>query len=833
MKKLKIIIPIIVIVLITAVILLVVIKTKPTDEKVTITPKATYTLSKPVNLSMEGDTLTWDEVDNASSYIVYIGDKSYEVSTNQFDLQGIILENDIIYVKAIGINQYLNSANSVKLVYHQDSENEDIINIQNILELFIKNIFDIEVNLSNEALHLYLNGLSSSDVSMLAEVIQSLVEENINLYNKLDKINNFQKILQNIEDYLNLDMLQYNKAFGFLNILKLYLSYRIIYPIDKVNNTVYFTGDINQQYQVTIDTINDLNSVKYQSLAATLNYLSLYLEQIKTLIGTFSLYSESANLLNDIVTIKNTLCNVLINEMPTINEYNDFIQVVKAIYSGVNSTYLKEHLKDDDVVDFLKYFYDRNYFYLNFLKLFNENDIKLIYTYIVKIEESTENEDLEHLFSEEALQELMDIINPMMEKIVNIDDYLTVDLAFLEEFNQAINSNDLNQILSLLDYDDYISFDQEIIELLLSDDFSVTDLLNNQEIRDKLNQNIKLDINGFITHAISKFVNIDNISTILYDYFTKLSEFIGRYQTVIYNIQEVMKLLKVLNEASKEGSIDIDVTTLDTDSMADIDILSVYNLYKIIYNKYTRYNLLYEKRYDIEFDIQEEAKKIPHLINYLLLGEDAKLLDDLDDDLVVLGARYKDIYDYLKLFYEETQKIIEINQKLSEYQNYTIPYMAENNLLPEYLNLNYQLIDSYNKIINGFVSLNIMDDLTPFIDSVIVLAEYYSNSDLTKLKELNHNISSLYHQYKEEMVNLIGDFKNTLTNLDELINKIPDFSFDDFTITGDDINQAVEDLSNYLSENFGIDKEEVKTNINNIIDYMNNLLEELRNYYNN
>ncbi len=74
------------------------------------TPQTTPQLATPVNVALDKDyKLTWDEVENASSYVVKIGTKENKTKTASFNFKSYSNSSATIYVKATGGLDYTDS----------------------------------------------------------------------------------------------------------------------------------------------------------------------------------------------------------------------------------------------------------------------------------------------------------------------------------------------------------------------------------------------------------------------------------------------------------------------------------------------------------------------------------------------------------------------------------------------------------------------------------------------------------------------------------------------------------------------------------------------------
>lgn len=79
-------------------------------------------LDAPKNLALVGSTLSWDAVENATSYVVKIGEQEIPVSTNNLDISSYLSSDVTIYVKAIA-NDYADSDYAIKnIIYLSDGQ---------------------------------------------------------------------------------------------------------------------------------------------------------------------------------------------------------------------------------------------------------------------------------------------------------------------------------------------------------------------------------------------------------------------------------------------------------------------------------------------------------------------------------------------------------------------------------------------------------------------------------------------------------------------------------------------------------------------------------------
>ena len=76
-------------------------------------------LATPTNVVINGTVLSWDAVENATHYVVYINATEEKVTETSFDLSGKAQLNDVICVKATA-DGYKDSNKSAGLIYNPE-----------------------------------------------------------------------------------------------------------------------------------------------------------------------------------------------------------------------------------------------------------------------------------------------------------------------------------------------------------------------------------------------------------------------------------------------------------------------------------------------------------------------------------------------------------------------------------------------------------------------------------------------------------------------------------------------------------------------------------------
>jgi|SRR5690554_2652004 len=117
------------------------------------------TLSIPSNIRVENNILHWNEVDNASKYIIIINEEKYTTTTNEYDLSSLDYGEYEIKIKAKADN-------------YNDSKFSEIINYNNFEKPQI--ISDNEINYNGEDIIIEFELFGGSISSVNSELISNV-----------------------------------------------------------------------------------------------------------------------------------------------------------------------------------------------------------------------------------------------------------------------------------------------------------------------------------------------------------------------------------------------------------------------------------------------------------------------------------------------------------------------------------------------------------------------------------------------------------------------------------------------------------------------------------
>ena len=224
---------------------------KPTDQPpVVIDP--TEELSIPRGITLTGTVLSWDKVENATEYGVYVNDKEYLTNECSFDLNGKANERDKIKVVAKA-NGYFDSKYSIEKIYITIINKEEITSMSTNVASYMSKIgYDdttieqVGKAIENVCVALFKEGLVSSDVENILttvdDIVNTLETTVVNTPSELVKVvtDELNKLVDlNINGYTITVAVKEISLFivdTFLNEISLYKeNLNVIYPNQLVN----------------------------------------------------------------------------------------------------------------------------------------------------------------------------------------------------------------------------------------------------------------------------------------------------------------------------------------------------------------------------------------------------------------------------------------------------------------------------------------------------------------------------------------------------------------------------------------------------------------------
>lgn len=799
---------------------------KPLDEK-PITEVEVYQLKRPLNLKFEGYTFSWDQVENADSYMVYIDEMEYIVSSNFYDLSQTVKEGSVISVKALGKNQYKNSVKSLEMIFRTVIDDNEVSIIKTYLRNLLNKYLFISDNFENKldiiAKRIYLNGITSDNAKKIFKEIDLLLEQNQKIV-KFDKINTIIDIIDYLSNILSLNINEYGTVVTLFSFGELFCD---VYKNNQSKlhlqlfDTKYFSdGSIISNMDALESYLMTLSSFDLQKITSLIHYYNVYKKQINNFRSTLKKIDvENINVLyNDIMTLKNFFCDILINQMPELCEFEGFKKIVLTIYNMISDGYLEEKLTSIEIEDYFDNLYTINEYYLSFLNYLEDNDYKVIITRVLAVYKSISNEDKENikdvllLFNPNSESNVLEIVKKHFN--LNFGDY---DLELSKEFkNQMIKIFDQEEwykiVYDLLEYfevGNFVSTNENIINEvvnylvgLLPDELKNVDSFTNYYI-EILN---KMDYQKYISFDFNKLINKEDQSIILDNLFDVLvgkiefQQFYEIFEKHI-NYNEIIKIdgklfLKDLINQLKSDASDLAIFIENIRSLEDISIQNILNLMNIdgvIQIDYIGFkNHLFELM-DVYFEeevvsvkinqfvdgvLDEINQKVSKLDKYASLIEFFKKIGNEEITEDEIGSIYQDeSLDFLSLFI----LMDHLNIKYAKFQVNHFP-IYENGLEFDMEVFKENLFNSFIYLYYGIHSYpghDVTKDSVEVVKQVVELAENYQNlldiiehySDFLDVNYYDFDISkllSLYHN-QDDFDNYIQNIRN---EVDYLYNSI-------------------------------------------------------------
>ena len=507
------------------------------NDNTDVEEKTLITLQKPLNLKIDGYQVSWNKVENASEYLVYVGKNEYKTDTNSIDLSNKVNERDIISVKALGKGNYSNSVKSIELIFINKINEEEVNLMTNTISSFIKtSVVGLDVTtlkIKDVASKLYCVGVTNNDLLDVIAKLSTAIQNNRNIINK-EKIQVFNKIINNIFDTLDISMNEYALVNSVIYLYSLYFEgcYKnngLQMEFDELN-TRYFNDDkAIKNYEYLFSYLNELTTFSLQNYTSVVHYYKLYQVQINNFINTLDggklLESETA--VAEIVTLKNTLCNFLVGEMPLVVEYDDFKQAIIDLYSNTAEAYLLENVEVFEVSEYFNNLYAYNHYLFSFLNSLDDKESKIIIGQLISVFKSISPEIRNDFFEITSFLDLSSDYNikTILEKHFDniFGKYLfTINQDFIDKMTAISRLNNINDIVNeLFDYfkiNDYFLLNDSAkmkVENYFSD-FIPSDLQEKGDFNSYLVEIFNtIDYQSYVSLDYEKLFNIEDTDKVL------------------------------------------------------------------------------------------------------------------------------------------------------------------------------------------------------------------------------------------------------------------------------------------------------------------------------
>ncbi|MCK4551353.1 MAG: hypothetical protein KAU02_00445 [Tenericutes bacterium] len=319
-------------------------------------------INSPTNLSISGKTLSWDEVENADGYLVYVdGEEEDSVNTNGFDFSGLTGENLIFQVKTKAPRGMQDSGVSASIAYVANPTIE-IYAINSAYSAMISSLSDnnlVELPFSlpeGFPEELVRKGMIGSEFETIMTSLVSLqtnIVTTTTVNEQFDLFDAFLSSIDNVEAFVSAsvvtllaDMIQF-QIYELQSDLLLYGEY-----FANANDEYFEEYYQNLINQATL-TLEALNALKTEiednpdsivmSITTTIEYFVSIEEMLSSDLFTYlqSLFEatepDDVNV-NELVLIKEEIVNVLRETMPSQEDMSLMFQFYSVFQTLTNTT---------------------------------------------------------------------------------------------------------------------------------------------------------------------------------------------------------------------------------------------------------------------------------------------------------------------------------------------------------------------------------------------------------------------------------------------------------------------------------------------------------------
>lgn len=819
----------------------------PDDTPTPIIPHEVVKLSRPKGLKREGTILTWDEVPNASGYLIKVNDLEYISETNSYDLSTVIVEGANLSVTAIGKDTYKNSV-AVKLTPYITIKDENEINhLYDFLKDFVK--FDANnseiVNITKEnAEELFFIGVKVEDFTQ----IESFIEE---LNNLLEGNYTVSELLEKVLEELGKLNSQFSNEAVLTKGLFLIVEhcFEVIVALnDTEENKLELNSLLNPHYEINsvelgnkvLTFLNSIDLYQYESCQVLFGYLGKYFyaleQQLPGILNVLleledaddDFVSSDIDMMFDAFSLKDEIVSVLLDEMP---DYNDFMGLYNILLNGFDAC-CPESLKDANpfklLEEDLENIYLDNHYMLSYLKYLDADFVGKVKEMIQDVTDNINYEKINELrtylktenyvFLASEISKLACMNNGKLdyEKAAQLNNFLfqiMTDLSNGDEgfmtWIEGLIQNNLDKAISKLMYQEIIS--DELLELIFNlATLSETSTLEEIAEALSLSEYFKLK-EGKTTEELKTALN--NITS-------EMVEDVLAIDFSNFTIEEVLLTLGLsdLLEVNFDGYLEYLETIFD-DSNTFLTYLFELESFEQLFND-LEFNAAIEEFFNgiwadliLKYPILEDSSE--YLIN---------LLSSLGIDLVTIGLNIQELDTLLEnkeinfkfIYKKPTTNHVEVEEDYFEkvVKNFVLYGIFGHRaaLVEKDVDSLIDLLEYYQEIIEE--NAPSQENIDAFIDELLVKLNNPLNLD-----ELIDNVLNM----SQEEINSIFDF--ILSEYEEL------FGFSDL-IEVDKLESFIDAIISQLPDDY---KENVEEFFNTIFDEILNVsfetrLEQLRDY---
>ena len=839
---------------------------KPTDQPpVVIDP--TEELSIPRGITLTGTVLSWDKVENATEYGVYVNDKEYLTNECSIDLNGKANERDKIKVVAKA-NGYFDSKYSIEKIYITIINKEEITSMSTNVATYMSEIgYDdttieqVGKAIENVCVALFKEGLVSSDVENILttvdDIVNTLETTVVNTPSELVKVvtDELNKLVDlNINGYTITVAVKEISLFivdTFLNEISLYKeNLNVIYPNQLVNglseediyellaNLKEYLENISSRDLEKIAFVFDTYKNIYVALEKDLPLIISEIEKLETTIEGEISYEALYSVIENLVKIKDSTIAAILSQMPSMEDFTEVISLFESLYDNLAPDYLVESNPYDLIVALCQEAYSGVHKILSFVKELDAElltKIKPHLTNIYDILEKDYNEIMNLLYSNDILSSIEKLLAKTGLTEDEIKDLVFGVMMLVEDITETpeefaietleLITTEISNAFSGIDFS--VITNEPLVQTFIS-------ILYSENPVDELNKFLKEDlkIEKYISYKEGKtsedLLNaLKNVSIKeLFIYIASqedgltLNELItelGLNDIVFVNIQGLLlEFTKFLNVETLNLITDI----AGIDEIADIEkILSKYFKVEVIFSDIA--NNIFEKfleKYYLNIDYKMVVENLIKEFGF------DKIYAELENIYKILETTTNEFnVNYVPLVSTEKYPT---NEELVQYTSkYALYYVFGNdgdaalkdmtNIYELILSLkeHNEIVDIFNNVVNLFENFDYSFDFDSYIND-----EEYLTAFNKKLIDLANSLLDEVDNTFNWVLGFEQDLDNVAAAIDEFTLKYFGISF----YTNEYVKYIFEMLSMYEITD---DMEEIYKST--ISDFVENILKEI------
>jgi len=302
----------------------------------------TEVASTPMNLVIKGKILSWDAVDEAKDYIIYVNEeKDKTVKTNSYDFSSLTGDVLIFQVQTDAIKGFQDSGLSAKLAYVADKAAEI-----NKLDLLVEDQFGSVPSGFSEAL--VDKGMIADDFENMQEALTTFLESLDNLDGDVLSISEALKAL--LDSEINYEAL--------INAFILYIPDQIDSAIESLQDDIdwnqemidlygedaYYTDQIAEEqgqidmYNDVLTTLENSSDEVVLSILHTSEYFISIVTQLDTAFFTrvndvVSVNSAADLDSKEVILIKDEIVSAMLDNLPSVQDIVILFELINSFSS--------------------------------------------------------------------------------------------------------------------------------------------------------------------------------------------------------------------------------------------------------------------------------------------------------------------------------------------------------------------------------------------------------------------------------------------------------------------------------------------------------------------